>query len=156
MPRFAVASVAACAIALAVSLPAWAITTTYRAPSSLTPDALWAKVGAFCDIQKWLPPVDKCTLSADGRTRTLDLKGGGAVVEQLVSRNERARSYTYRITSSPLPVDHYQSTIRVVPEKGGSMLVWTGTYKAKGASDADAQKVIFGVYQAGAQQLVAP
>jgi hypothetical protein len=39
--------------------------------------------------------VEKCVLSDDGKTRTLSLKGGGTIVETLVSRDDIAHSYTY-------------------------------------------------------------
>ena len=76
------------------------------------------------------------------------MKGGGEFVEHLVSWNNKKRSYTYTIISSPLPVTDYRSTIHVVPAAGGSALVWTSTYKAKGTSDADAKKAIDGIYGA--------
>jgi hypothetical protein len=92
-------------------------------------------------------------LSDGGKTRTLSLKGGGTIVEKLVSRDDTAHSYTYQIVSSPLPVSDYESTIKVLPEGSGSSIVWTGDYKAKGASDADAKKTIDGVYKAGVDAL---
>ncbi|MEO8714033.1 MAG: SRPBCC family protein [Acetobacteraceae bacterium] len=131
---------------IGVTAPAWAVSSSYRASSTQSPDALWAKVGDFCGISNWHPAVASCSLSADGKTRTLALKGGGEIVEHLVSRNNKKRSYTYTIVKSPFPVSDYRSTIHVAPATGGSALVWTGTYKAKGASDADAKKVIDGVY----------
>ena len=133
------------AAVLLVSTPALALSSRYTANSTLSPDALWAKVGEFCNIKAWLPGIDTCTLSNDGRTRTLGLKGGGTVVEELISRNDSKRAYTYRAVGG-LPLDDYQSTIAVEPAPGGSMLVWTGTYKAKGQSDTDAQKFIDGLY----------
>ncbi|GAN77008.1 SRPBCC family protein [Acidisphaera rubrifaciens] len=152
-PRAARVAVLASAFALA-SVPAWALTTSYHATSTMTPADMWAKVGDFCGIGNWLPPVQKCTLSADGKQRTLSLKGGGEVVEALVSRNDKKRTYTYRILSSPLPVEDYRSTIHVVAKGSGSEVIWSGTYKAKGASDADAEKTIAGIYKAGVDTLV--
>ncbi len=125
--------VAACfAAVLLVSTPALALSSRYTANSTLSPDALWAKVGDFCNIKTWLPAIDKCTLSNDGKTRTLGVKGGGTTVEDLISRDDSKRTYSYRAVSG-LPLDDYQSTIVVEPATGGSTLVWTGTYKAKGS-----------------------
>ena len=107
-------------------------------------DALWAKVGDFCNIRTWLPAIDTCTLSNDGKTRTLGVKGGTAV-ENLISHDDSNRTYGYRAVSG-LPLDDYQSTIAVEPATGGSTLAWTGTYKAKGQSDAEAQKFVDGLY----------
>ena len=118
-------------------------------------DAVWRKIGDFCGIANWHPAVAKCELSADKKGRTLTLKGGGTIVEHLVSWNDKTHSYTYKIVSSPLPVDNYVSTIHVAAAKSGSgsVIYWRGQYTAKGASDADAKKAIDGIYAAGLTSL---
>jgi hypothetical protein len=88
-------------------------------------------------------------LSADGKTRTLSLKGGGTIVEALVKMDTAGRSYTYSIVNSPLPVANYSSTISVSADGAGSVLTWSGKYDAKGAPDADAMKVVQGIYDSG-------
>jgi hypothetical protein len=152
MPR--IVTVAAAAVALVFSgLSAYAVESTYTAKSTAAPDAVWKKIGDFCGIASWHPVIEKCVLSDGGKTRTLSLKGGGTIVETLVSRDDSAHSYTYKIVSGPLPVSDYVSTIKVLPDGSGSSIVWTGNYKAKGASDADAKKTIDGVYKAGVDVL---
>jgi hypothetical protein len=152
MPR--IVTVAAAAVALVFSgLSAYAVESTYTAKSTAAPDAVWKKIGDFCGIASWHPVIEKCELSDGGKTRTLSLKGGGTIVEKLVSRDDKAHSYTYKIVSGPLPVSDYVSTIKVLPDGSGSSIVWTGHYKAKGASDADAKKTIDGVYKAGVDVL---
>ncbi len=123
--------------------------------SSEPVDAMWQKVGDFCGIAKWHPAIAKCDLSADGKERTLTLKGGGTIVEKLVHWSDKTHSYTYRIVSGPLPVANYESTLRVRAAKSGkgSVVSWRGHYAAKGASDADAKKAIDGVYDAGLKGL---
>ena len=118
-------------------------------------DAVWRKIGDFCGISNWHPAVAKCELSADKKQRTLTLKGGGTIVEDLVSWSDKTHSYTYKIVSSPLPVDNYVSTIHVAAAKSGSgsVIHWRGQYTAKGASDADAKKAIDGIYAAGLTSL---
>ncbi len=147
--------VAAAAALLLSGLSAQAIESSAKATSKLSADALWAKVGDFCGIGKWHPAVAKCELSADGKKRTLTLKGGGTIVESLVKMDAAGRSYTYSIVSSPLPVANYTSTISVAADGTGSIVTWVGKYDAKGASDADAKKAIDGVYDAGLKALVA-
>jgi hypothetical protein len=75
-------------------LAAQALESAAKAASKLSADALWARIGDFCGIGKWHPAIEKCELSADGRTRTLSLKGGGTIVEALVKMDPTARSYT--------------------------------------------------------------
>ncbi len=132
---------------------AFALDSSVTTPSSLSPDALWKKVGDFCGIGSWHPAIEKCVLSADGKQRTLSLKGGGTIVESLVNWDAANRSYTYAIVSGPLPVTNYQSTISVITDAKGSALKWTGKYDAKGAPDADAKKVIDGIYESGGKAL---
>jgi hypothetical protein len=146
-------AIAAGAVLLMSGLAAQALDTSAKASSKLSADAQWAKIGDFCGISKWHPAVEKCELSANGKTRTLSLKGGGTIVEALVKMDAAGRSYTYSIVSGPLPVANYTSTIAVSADGAGSVVNWSGKYDAKGASDADAQKVIQGIYDAGLKAL---
>jgi hypothetical protein len=135
-------------------VPASAIESTIKGTSAASADAVWAKVGDFCGISHWHPAIEKCALSADGKMRTLSLKGGGTVVEKLENRDDAMHSYSYSIIEGPLPVANYMSTISVAKEGSGSIVTWSGKYDAKGASDADAKKTMDGVYQTGVDMLV--
>jgi hypothetical protein len=132
---------------------ALAVDSTLIRLSSMSPDALWQKVGDFCGIGSWHPAIEKCVLSADGKQRTLSLKGGGTIIEALELWDNANHTYGYTILSSPLPVTNYHSTISVVPDANGSALRWMGTYDSKGAPDADAKKVIDGIYESGVKAL---
>jgi hypothetical protein len=145
--------VAAGAALLMSAVAAHALDTSAKASSKLSADAMWTKIGDFCGIAKWHPALEKCDLSADGKTRTLTLKGGGTIVEALVKWDAAGKSYTYSIVESPLPVASYTSTITVSADGAGSALTWTGKYDAKGAPDAKAQEVIQGIYDAGLKAL---
>ena len=147
-------SVAAMAAFLMSAGAAFALDSSLTMTSSMSPEALWKKIGDFCGIANWHPAVEKCVLSADGKQRTLSLKGGGTIVETLENLDDANRAYTYTIISSPLPVANYHSTISVSVDPKGSSLKWVGQYDAKGASDADAKKVIDGIYEAGEKALV--
>lgn len=63
-------------------------------------------------------------------------------------------SYTYKIIDSPLPVANDESTIEVEDE-GGTTIVWSGEFDAKGAPDADTIGVTEGIYQSGLDSLAA-
>ena len=133
--------------------PAFAIDSSVSATSKASPAEVWAKIGDFCGIGNWHPAVAKCTLSDGGKVRHLDLKGGGSIVEREEGRDDAAHSYGYTIVESPLPVANYHSRIAVMADGAGSKIVWTGKYDAKGASDADAKKVVDGIYQGGLDAL---
>ncbi|MEG6507697.1 SRPBCC family protein [Methyloligella sp. 2.7D] len=125
--------------------------------TTASPEKAWAAVGDFCGIASWHPAIIKCVPStADGhQVRTLSLKGGGTIEEELVSRDDKDMHYTYKILKGPLPVDDYESVISVTPKGDGSMVSWSGTFKAKGASDDDATKTVAGIYEAGVDGIVA-
>jgi hypothetical protein len=148
-----VAAISTAAVLLSAGA-AFALDSSVIMTSSMSPDALWKKVGGFCGIRDWHPAAEKCVLSADGKQRTISLKGGGTLVEGLESVDDANHTYTYTILSGPLPVANYHSTISVLPDAKGSSLKWVGKYDAKGASDADAKKVIDGIYEAGEKALV--
>ena len=145
-----ITTAAAAGAALLMSgLTAQALESNAKAASKLSADALWAKIGDFCGISKWHPAIEKCELSADGKTRTLSLKGGGTIVESLVRMDAAGRSYTYAIVSGPLPVANYTSTISVAADGAGSTVTWVGKYDAKGTTEEDSKKAIDGVYDSG-------
>jgi hypothetical protein len=140
---------------LASTAAAFALESSVTATSSLSPDALWKKVGDFCGISSWHPAFPKCVISADGKQRTLTIAGdGGTILEGLENWDDGKRSYTYVILSGPLPVANYRSTISVAPDAKGSAVTWVGKYDAKGISDADAKKTVDGAYDAGLKALV--
>jgi hypothetical protein len=151
--RIATLSAAAATLFISTGV-ACALDSSVTMTSSTPPDALWKKIGSFCGIGDWHPAVEKCVLSADGKQRTLSLKGGGTLVEGLESVDDANHTYTYTILSGPLPVTNYHSTISVSPDPKGSSLKWIGKYDAKGASDADAKKVIDGIYEGGEKALI--
>ena len=145
------------AVAALAAGPAFAVEVTQATPVNAAPETTWATIGGFCGIAKWHPAVENCTLSTSGgkQMRTLSLKGGGTIVEQELGRDETLMKYSYAIIESPLPVAGYVSTIQVEPSgSGASKLTWTGTFEAKGASDAAAKDVINGIYVAGLAGIV--
>jgi hypothetical protein len=81
--------------------------------------------------------------------RHLGLKGGGTIDEQLQRISKPRHSLTYTILASPLPVKDYVSTITLSEAKGGTRIVWKSRFTANGASDAEAAKIIGGIYTSG-------
>ena len=148
------------AAAMLAATPALALDLEKSVEAKATPAKVWSTVGDFCAIAKWHPAVEACTPGTrDGaEIRTLTLAGGGGtLVEALVERDDAKMSYTYRILEGPLPVQNYTSTLSVSADDDGdaSKIGWRGTFEAKGASDAEASKVIEGIYDAGLAALVA-
>ncbi len=136
------------------AMPALALESNVTVKSSMDPGTVWKKIGDFCGIKSWIPAVSGCVISPDGKRRTVALKEGGEVVEHLDDWNDTKRSYTYSIISGPLPVSDYRSTLTVLPDANGSAVNWHSTYEAKGVSDAEAKKLIDGIYEDGAKSLL--
>jgi Polyketide cyclase / dehydrase and lipid transport len=151
-----IATISAAVTTLLISTgAAFALDSSVTMTSSMSPDALWKKVGDFCGISSWHPAFPKCVLSADGKQRTLTIAGnGGTILEGLESFDDAKHAYTYVILSGPLPVANYRSTISVSPDPKGSSVTWVGKYDAKGIPDADAKKTVDGAYEAGLKALV--
>ena len=151
--KFTLSIAGGAALALSAG-SALALDSTINKQSSMSADAVWKKIGDFCGIQNWIPAVQKCVLSQNGKERTVYVKGDGQVLERLDNWDDAKRTYSYTILSSGLPVDDYDSTITVEPNGNGSVLKWHGTYKAKGTSDAEAKKVIDGIYTDASKTLL--
>ena len=131
---------------------ATAATVSHSVSVEGSPSAVWALIGPFCAIRDWLPPVGTC--SEDGATpptRTLVTKDGKATfVERQIARDDGEHFYTYAFVSSPLPVTHYTSTIRVTSlGNGRSSVTWLGTYTPDPGKEQAAREALDGIYAAG-------
>ena len=136
---------------VAVTGPGYAVDVQKSLDVAAPPAKVWQAIGDFCGIGAWHPAVETCAPSEkDGmKVRTLSLKGGGTLVEEQVSRDDKVMSYTYTILQGPLPVADYKSTLSVAPEGSGSKVSWTGTFNARGAPDTVAVDAISGIYESG-------
>jgi len=116
-------------------------------------DQVWQMIGRFNALPDWHPAVEKSELTEAGQTRRLSLVGGGTIVEKLEKVDDNARTYTYSIVDSPLPVSNYTATIKVTGQGDGSTIEWSSEFDPAGASPEDAMKAIQSVYQAGFDNL---
>jgi hypothetical protein len=148
-----VRSAALCAVTLGIgTMPASAASLSRSIEVNGAAAAVWSVIGSFCAIKDWLPPVGMCI--EDGKTpptRTLVTKDGKAsFVETQTARNDLEHSYSYAFVSSPLPVTHYNSTIKVTAKGDGvSVVTWTGTYTPDSGKEKDASEALNGVYESG-------
>lgn len=146
---------AACAMAAIGAGTAQAASVTETAKIDAAPADVWAASAAdFCGIAQFHPAIEKCELSDGGKTRTLSLKGGGTILEKQTAQRD-GKSYSYVIVESPLPVANYKSTFSVKGKGSSATVTWKGTFKAKGATEAEAKKTIDGIYTSGLAALKA-
>ena len=80
------------------------------------PDKVWAVVGDFGGLDKWLPGVESC--SQEGDDRHLDMMNM-KITEHLVRKDDSARQIVYGITDG-VPVERHQATITVPRPDGGA------------------------------------
>ena len=132
------------------------------------PDVVWAKIKDYGAMQDWHPAIDKTVAdkgSAVGSVRSLTLKGGGTIVEELESYSDAERKFSYKMKDpGPVPVNNYSSTLSVKTGEGGSSVVeWRGAFYRKfmnndpppEQNDEAAVKAITGIYQLGLGNLKA-
>ncbi|HZP86917.1 MAG TPA: SRPBCC family protein [Burkholderiales bacterium] len=131
------------------------------------PAKVWNFVKKFDGLKQWHPAFVESQLVSGrdgerGAIRALTIKDGPTFTEELLAINEPAMAFTYNVIESPLPIDHYLSTMTVKPNaNGGSTVTWIGQFTRKnprtnppeGESDAGALGLITGAYQAGLQNL---
>jgi mxaD protein len=132
------------------------LTVEREAVINAPPQKVWKMIGEFNHLDVWHPAVASSTLAGSGTNpgdvRTLTLGDGATITEKLVAIDNS--SYTYSIETSPLPVDHYVSTLSVKADDGGGSIVkWSSSFDAKGAPDDTAKEVIAGIYDAGLGRL---
>lgn len=130
-------------------------------------EKVWAAAKDFDSLDKWHPGFSKDVLTkgtngTPGAVRALTVKDGPTFTEELMSFTESTHTYRYKILESPLPVQSYVSTFKVMPGKNGTTTVtWSAKFTRKNPadnppaaeSDEAAVKLITGVFQAGLANL---
>ena len=117
---------------------------------------VWAKLGGWCAIADWHPVIAKCEENTEGgkKRRVLTTKDGGVIKETQLTATETG--YTYQIDESPLPVANYIASFAVVPDnddKEEINVVWSAKFDPKGATEAEAMKVMDGIFKAGLDEI---
>ena len=136
------------------SFAAGALSVEREATVDAAPDTVWKLVGNFNALDVWHPAIAASTMKGAGTkagaVRSLTLGNGAKITERLTAYSSVKHSYSYSIITGPLPVKNYASTLTLSPAGEGKTLVrWTSTFDANGASDDEAKKVIEGVYDGG-------
>jgi len=108
-------------------------------------DKVWAVVGDFSTIGKWLPAV-KSVKMLDDQTRQLTLNGEGnpSITEHLRERDPKEMMMKYKIIKQDIikteefhkktynvpvvPVKNYLSIMRVAAVNGGTEVTWIGKF----------------------------
>ncbi|MBS7545597.1 SRPBCC family protein [Ancylobacter oerskovii] len=168
--KFELLTVAVAAVSLAVAASGAQAHGPTRQKVSETivinapPAKVWEVVGNFQD-GGWIPVVAKTEGtggSAAGAKRTLTLKNGATVEEEVAKLEPEKMTLMYRIDKvdvKVLPVTNYSSWLVVTPEDGGakSKVEWRGAFyrgypnndPPPELNDEAAVAAVTGLYKAG-------
>lgn len=117
----------------------------------MSADALWDLIGDFGNTSKWSgSPPETCVQTGEGigALRTLTMRDGQKIVDRLDAYG--ARTYSYSIVTSPLPVATYHATMAVTPiDDASCTFVWSGEFEPVGISDEQAVAFFTRVYHSG-------
>ncbi len=167
--KFQLAAAAALVIGVAGAAQAHGPTrqkTEQKIEINAPAEKVWSVVGNFQDMS-WLGIVEKTEGTGGndkGAKRTLTLKGGATVEEEINQFAADKMMYSYRITNvdvKVLPVSNYSSKIIVKGDGDKTTVTWDGAFyrgfpnndPPPELSDEAALKAVNGLYQQGLQDL---
>jgi hypothetical protein len=119
-------------------------------------EEVWAVVGDFNGLPRWNAGVAASQLSHEGRRRTLALKSGGSVVEDLVEYDPAERRISYSFVETLMPVSRHKATLEVIDGGAGLCTVrWSCEFEPKEGADARAVAAVFTrIFDGGLRELV--
>jgi uncharacterized protein YndB with AHSA1/START domain len=116
-------------------------------------EEVWRLVGGWNALPQWHPAVETSAIEDGGHIRRLKLADGAEFTEQLEKFDGEAKTYTYSIVASPLPLADYRSTITVRREGEKSTVEWSTTFTPLDVGDSELGKALESFYQAGFDNL---
>lgn len=117
-------------------------------------EEVWGLLGDFNGLPRWNAGLEHSELSNGGKRRTLSLKAGGKVVEDLVHHDDAARTLSYTIVEGPIPVTRHKATLSVIDRApGGSTVRWTCEFEPKGAPVDTVAGIFSAIFEDGLKQL---
>ena len=121
-------------------------------------DDVWDKIRDFNALPAWHPSIADSHIENGepsdkvGCVRNFNLKDGGNIREQLLTLSDVDYQCTYSILISPMPLENYQATLRLVPITDGNRTFaeWTAEFSCQ-PEDEETQVNNIGnnVFQAG-------
>ena len=130
------------------------VSVTERVEASAA--AVWALVGDFNLVRRWMPSVEHSTKMGEGigTERILLISGGARVIERLDALDEAARSLTYSFVAGPLPVASCATTLAVIEEGAMACTVsWSSRIEPEGLAPEEIARLYRELYRAGCANL---
>jgi hypothetical protein len=102
-------------------------------------DDVWAKIRDFNGLPAWNPAIADSLIENGepsdkvGCIRNFNLKDGGNIREQLLTLSDIDYQCTYSILISPMPLENYTATLRLVPITDGNRTYaeWTAQFSCQ-------------------------
>ena len=132
-----------------------------------TPEIVWKQLSEPCAIKNWHPDIADCQ-SADPKKRTLTLRNGSKIDEEVDEIVPAEMSISYRIAgeidTKALPISSLTGRIKVKAQGADSSVSWLARYyradttnePPKGLDDESATQAVNGYVQAGLSGLGNP
>ncbi len=127
-------------------------------------DRIWQTVRDFNALPDWVPAVRECRIEGGqpsdqvGCVRAFRLEDGGFLRERLLALSDYDYSVTYAILESPMGVENYIATLKLMPvtDGGRTFAEWTAEFDCDPAAEADlVANIGNGVFQAAFDALKA-
>jgi len=120
------------------------------------PDRVWTIVGDFAGIHRWSPgtPEPLVRPAERGGVTTVERVFGvgtpDELVEQLVSRDDDARTLSYSMPTPPFAITDHLATVRVDADDEGSLVTWSVRFEGTDEVAAQLETTLGdGVFQPG-------
>lgn len=127
-------------------------------------DEVWAKIRSFNSLADWHPAIADSHIEGNepsdkvGCIRNFNLQGGGNIREKLLALSDIDRACTYSILVSPMPIENYVATLRLIKVTDGNQTYaeWTAEFNCSESDEADVIETVgSGVFQGGLSALKA-
>ncbi len=127
-------------------------------------DRIWQTVRDFNALPDWVPAVRESRIEGGqpsdqvGCVRAFRLEDGGFLRERLLALSDYDYSVTYAILESPMGVENYVATLKLVPvtDGGRTFAEWTAEFDCDPAAEAElVANIGNGVFQAAFDALKA-
>ena len=120
------------------------------------PERVWEIIRHYNGMPAWHPAVKESVIegSGVGAIRELTFQDGATVRESLDEYDEEARTYSYSIKETSLPVRGYAGSMRVKADDDSNAIVeWTSTFEPEGIPEAEVVNGVESFYTAGLDHL---
>ncbi len=126
---------------------------TVKGTINVPADVIWKTLSSFRDVEKYIPLIKTSTVEGSGvgakRTCIIPNQSGEEekIEEELKSFDNDSKTFSYSITSSPLPLVNYLSTVKVKDLGNEKCEVeWSSTFEPKGMAEEEVAKMMNDIY----------